>query len=114
MANPHGYEKGFTIEQHRDELIARLGNAIKRINELESQLSALQWVEVTPETMPDEGLMVLGWYLGHDLRYREIVMCYWQEESRQWRVDRPEPKWNHPRITHWQPLPPPPATGLKP
>jgi hypothetical protein len=32
--NPHNYEPGFTIEQHRDELIDRLGAAIKRINEL--------------------------------------------------------------------------------
>jgi vacuolar-type H+-ATPase subunit D/Vma8 len=37
-SNPHGYEPSWTIEQHRDELIERLGNAIKRINELEEQV----------------------------------------------------------------------------
>lgn len=40
--NPHGYEAGFTIEQHRDELIERLGKAIKRIAELEAELLALR------------------------------------------------------------------------
>lgn len=38
--NPHNYEAGFTIENHRDELIERLGKAIKRINELESEAAA--------------------------------------------------------------------------
>jgi hypothetical protein len=35
MSNPYKYEANWTIEQHRDELIERLGKAIKRINELE-------------------------------------------------------------------------------
>lgn len=35
--NPYSYEAGYTIENHRDELIERLGKAIKRINELETQ-----------------------------------------------------------------------------
>lgn len=57
MSNPYGYEQSFTIEQHRDELIGRLGAAIKRINELESQLFALQGrVGVTRETIPGEKL----------------------------------------------------------
>lgn len=34
MGNPHGYEAGFTIEQHRDELIDRLGLALKEIAKL--------------------------------------------------------------------------------
>lgn len=39
MSNPYRYETGFTIEQHVEELIDRLGKAIKRINELESASS---------------------------------------------------------------------------
>jgi hypothetical protein len=40
MNNPHVYEPGFTIEQHRDDLIDRLGKSIKIINEREQQLAA--------------------------------------------------------------------------
>ena len=40
--NPHGYEKSFTVEQHRDELIDRLGSAIKQINAAESKLTAIR------------------------------------------------------------------------
>jgi hypothetical protein len=39
QGNPYRYEPGWTIEQHRDELIDRLGNAIKRINEVEGELA---------------------------------------------------------------------------
>lgn len=41
MGNPYRYEPGWTIEQHRDELIDRLGRAIRRINELEAILRKL-------------------------------------------------------------------------
>lgn len=40
--NPHRYGLTWTIEQHRDELIGRLGNAIKQINHLEAQNAALK------------------------------------------------------------------------
>ena len=40
--NPHGYEPGFTIEQHRDELIERLGEAIKRLNAAQSENKLLR------------------------------------------------------------------------
>lgn len=42
MSNPHGYEPGFTIEQHRDELIERLSEAIRRIGTLEAECDAAQ------------------------------------------------------------------------
>ena len=41
--NPYNYSSGFTVEQHRDELIDRLGKAIKRINELEALQGAPLW-----------------------------------------------------------------------
>lgn len=31
MSNPHNYETSWTIEQHRDELIERLGEAIRQL-----------------------------------------------------------------------------------
>lgn len=40
MSNPHGYEAGFTIEQHRDELLERLGLAIRTINALNNVIDA--------------------------------------------------------------------------
>jgi hypothetical protein len=40
--NPFGYEPGWTIEQHRDELIGRLGEAIRQNQSLQQQVEALQ------------------------------------------------------------------------
>lgn len=40
--NPHNYDAGFTVENHRDELIDRLGKAIGRINELEEEIGSFK------------------------------------------------------------------------
>lgn len=40
--NPFGYERGFTIEQHRDELIERLGEAIKQLSEQRTTIERLE------------------------------------------------------------------------
>ena len=37
--NPHGYEAGFTIEQHRDELIDRLMAAINELATKDAELA---------------------------------------------------------------------------
>ena len=50
MGNPHGYEAGFTIEQHRDELIDRLGLALKEIAKLKADRTAL--LEALKEVLP--------------------------------------------------------------
>lgn len=42
MSNPHGYEPNWTIEQHRDELIERLGEAIRQIAQQEATISTLR------------------------------------------------------------------------
>lgn len=52
-------------------------------------------------------------------KYCEIVMCYyWDGHDEQfcekgWHVDRPEPKYRNPNITHWMPLPEPPVQQSK-
>jgi hypothetical protein len=42
LNNPHNYEPEFTIEHHRDELIDRLGAAIRCINEREAKIAAIE------------------------------------------------------------------------
>lgn len=56
MSNPYRYEAGFTIEQHVEELIERLGKAVKRINELESSSPVAQ----QEATTDDEGSLLMN------------------------------------------------------
>lgn len=66
------------------------------------------WISVG-ERLPEAGLVVLGLYIRHVLSgpYKEIVMCY-HRQGEGWCVDRSEPKYQRPIITHWMPLPNPP------
>lgn len=42
MSNPFGYSETWGIERHRDDLIGRLGEAIKRINTAEARIRELE------------------------------------------------------------------------
>lgn len=57
--NPHRYENNWTIENHRDELIYRLGNAIKRINELESKVEKIFGISLDINYSDAEALVAI-------------------------------------------------------
>lgn len=53
--NPYGYELGFTVHDHVEDLIDRLGKAIKRIRQLEVCLGYIPADEPTSSDDTPQG-----------------------------------------------------------
>jgi hypothetical protein len=67
------------------------------IDELRKRLNGNEWIPVTPETMPEEDLPVLGTFAG---KPAVDTCCY--ADGKWWQVG------HEILVTHWQPLPLPP------
>lgn len=96
------FENRNRVRQMFRDQMRRTAAAEARVTELEARLAEQAWRLVTEPPTTEE--MYLTWD-GYEIKALGYY-TYWEDDSLTWRDEFDEPVAD---ITHWRPLPPPPA-----